>query len=121
MSQTAEAQLEELEDGNLGGFWGFWAGNGTLIAVAISTIIQVLLGVMLYMEGDLIGTGILCIPTCVVLPVIGYLHVQRSEEARVAALTEKSLRARNDTKAKGIEDKDVAPASGDKPAHEKEE
>lgn len=42
MSQTAEAQLEELEDGNLGGFWGFWAGNGTLIAVAISTIIQVM-------------------------------------------------------------------------------
>lgn len=42
MSQTAEAQLDELEDGNLGGFWGFWAGNGTLIAVAISTIIQVM-------------------------------------------------------------------------------
>ncbi|OQR71991.1 hypothetical protein BIW11_10658 [Tropilaelaps mercedesae] len=113
---TMTDKLLETQVADLDNEWSFcslFAGNGAQAAVVISIIIQVILGIVLYMEGDFVGTGILCTPTLLALPIIAYIHIQRMKETRIKMQALKTLRS------DGI-GREVVPESGDKP-HEKEE
>lgn len=56
-----ESELDELEAPD--SYWDLFSGNGAQSAVIFSAFAQVVLGVLLYLEGDWVGTGILFIPS----------------------------------------------------------